>query len=329
VDIPDRGDAAYEGSFQVDTPGDLLVLASWPGRRVLSFRIEGPGDPPLRLQRSGPPPQRLHIDVGEETIAAGREWKLFVRALPDRGAVRASVVLDLPERPDPVPPEPPLPDVSAPPPPAALIEPWLASRGAPSGAPEGVTRMFDAVERFRVTVVSSQGELLPDPCAWQAPFLKHAASIRDDAAASASGAGAERRCFERIADAIRRVEALRVSADPVLVGRAPADPLERLAWRSRRNELIRPLEQELDDLQQAARDGRCPRLEENWPGRLVACLTACERHFDERTRLGDDEAVNGHLVRDQWARILAAGQVLEAILGAPGAGAGSSAAPPP
>jgi hypothetical protein len=47
---------------------------------------------------------------------------------------------------------------------------------------------------------------------------------------------------------------------------------------------------------------------------LTACLTACERFFDERVRFGGAElAPNQSLAAAQWARILAAQRVLDAF----------------
>ena len=54
--------------------------------------------------------------------------------------------------------------------------------------------------------------------------------------------------------------------------------------------------------------------EERWVPRLTACLTACERFFDDRVRLGSEEmAPNRELAEAQWDRVLAAARVLEAF----------------
>lgn len=313
VDIPDRREASYEMPFDVEHPGTLRVSASWPSGRVLWFRVEGPGSPPLRAQRSGPSPQRIQIDVAEETVAAGTGWKLSIRALPDRGAVRASVILELPEA-HTEPPEPPASGGEPIPDSAPSAQPWLRPVATPRDSVGTARAMFDTLERFRSLVVAPSQEMLPDPCAWQSSFLRAMAGVRDGGAAPDENA---RGCFLRVGTVIRRVDELRISKDPALVGKQPEDPVARLAWRSRRNETVRPLEKELDDLQQAIRGGRCPEGAENWLPRLVACVTACERYFEGRPRLGEDDAPNRDLALDQWERILCAGQVLEAVGSAP------------
>ena len=46
---------------------------------------------------------------------------------------------------------------------------------------------------------------------------------------------------------------------------------------------------------------------------LVGCLTACERYFEQRTRLGEGRVPNGDLAQDQWDGILAAADALDAL----------------
>ena len=52
---------------------------------------------------------------------------------------------------------------------------------------------------------------------------------------------------------------------------------------------------------------------ESWPTRLVSCLAACERYFEQRVRLGEREAQNAELAQAQWAPLTAAADVLEAL----------------
>lgn len=310
IDIPDRREAFFELPFSVEHGGRLTVTASWPSPRVLWFRVEGPGTPPLRAQRSGPSPQRLQIEVPEDRPGSGTEWKLSIRALPDRGAVRANVVLELPEpgetSGEPVLSEQPKAPSTAP------LEPWLQAVPARADSPAEMRALYEAVERFRAGIVNDAFELRPDPCAWQSSFLREMAGIRDGIASGRPAPGEDRRCFGRLGSLVRRVDELRRSNDPALVGPEPEEQVLKLAWRSNRNETIRPLERELDELQEAVRKGDCPQAEGNWLPRLVACLTACERYFEGRPRLGED-APNRDLATEQWIHILGAGAVLEAV----------------
>src|SRR5262249_54539128 len=88
----------------------------------------------------------------------------------------------------------------------------------------------------------------------------------------------------------------------------------RRDWLIARAEIVRPVERSLDELNELLRRGHAPALEDQpWLPRLNACLTACERYYDERVRLGrDDEASNRELAAAQWSRILAASRVLDA-----------------
>jgi hypothetical protein len=120
-----------------------------------------------------------------------------------------------------------------------------------------------------------------------------------------------------MSDVIGSVDRLRGGTDPVVAGPVPADANERHDWLLARNEIVRPIERSLDQLTELLRNGHAPSLEdERWLPRLTACLTACERFFDDRVRFGGDElAPNRALAAAQWERILAAQRVLDAFGG--------------
>ena len=66
-----------------------------------------------------------------------------------------------------------------------------------------------------------------------------------------------------------------------------------------------------DDVLGLLRRGHAPELtDEEWPMRLTSCLTACQRHFEQRIRLGEELATNFELTRAQWDRLLAARSAL-------------------
>ncbi len=120
--------------------------------------------------------------------------------------------------------------------------------------------------------------------------------------------------LKRIVEAIGAVEGLRSSDDPLVNGPAPQDPALRNTWLKLRSTKVRPVETELDLILGLVQRDYSPELaREDWPIRLVSCLTACERYFEQRARLGEERAGNRDLAVAQWSRLLAAGEALEAL----------------
>jgi hypothetical protein len=110
---------------------------------------------------------------------------------------------------------------------------------------------------------------------------------------------------------IDSVEALRTSKDPLVAGPPPSDSTMRNAWVRLRSTRIVPVEDELDQILGMVQRRYSSQLEqEQWPIRFVSCLTACERFFEQRSRLGEKRAENGDLALSQWPRILAASRAL-------------------
>lgn len=311
-EVPDRLDAAYEVPLEVQYPGRIVMEAEWGGGRILSFRLEGAGSPPVRLLRSGPSPQRIEAGIAEGSPSIGAPWRLLIRALPGRGASQVSLSIDLPEPPSRRGPAPAAqvqaePKVAEPP-----AEAW--ARPAPAKAEEipALAPLVRSIERFRAAVVGASGEFTSDPCSWHSDFLRRVAAVRDALAAGASApTGADASCMGRLAKSVRRVDEFRTSADPVLTGPVPADARERIIWRARRGDLVRPLESDLDTLLAESRKTACPLIQDDvWPSRFAACLVACERYFEERVRTGE-EAANADLARTEWDRYLEAAEILE------------------
>ena len=320
IDVPDGAVTAFEIPVLVERPGPLVVIAEWAGPRILSFRLEGPGAEAARERRSGPSPQRMELAVTDLALAAGGEYRLAIRALAGKGPAWGTLTVETPEAAEvvaekkkaeePPPPAPPVPD------------PWTLPARAPAGASPQVGRVFDAVERFRGLVVESDGRLGFDACSYRADLLEHLAAWRNaSAAGGATLSESSIRYLERLDAALREVDALRTTSDPLLAGPPPSDSLRRKAWLQLRLERIRPLERELDTLAEALRGGYAPDLAiETWPMRLLACATACERHFEAKGRGEGDGATNAELAGAQWETILAALDALDAIAAAPGAG---------
>jgi hypothetical protein len=250
--------------------------------------------------------------VDAAALSQGTSFKLTVKALPARGEASGWLRVTTPDAPEVItrreaelhPPPPP------PPPPPA----WTLRTNAPSAANPDTVRVYDAVEAFRSAVLAiADGPA--DACTWQIGFLKYEADARDRLGDQGAVPDVPTlQYFARVAAAIRGVDVLRTSSDPVIAGPIPENRDDRRDWLFARNEIVRPIERSLDELTELLRRGHAPALEqEPWLPRLTACLTACERYYDERVRFGGDEnAPNRELTAAQWNRILAAGRVFEA-----------------
>ena len=311
LDIRDGEATRYIVEIPVSHPGPLLIDVEWPGSRTLAFRIEGPGRPQVKTRRAGPSPQHLEVEVTEEMIVDGKPWELHIRSLPDRGRAEGILTVTLPSPEDPVNPGESL----EPAPSAPEVDPWARSRTAPVESPAGVAQVFDQVESYRSWVVDENGAPRQDACGWQSDLLRYLAERRDELEENDGGIDeATARYFIRLAHTIRSVDELRSSDDPILAGPAPETELRRRAWETVRRQRIEPLEHELDELGETVRRGYVTDLTgRRWPMRLLGCLTACERYFEQRTRLGEGRAPNADLAQAQWDGILAAADALDAL----------------
>lgn len=312
IDVPDGSEATFELPFPVAYPGTVTIDANWTGPRLLFFGVEGP-DRAALARRSGPSPQRVELTADPTTIARGTGWKLTIKALPARGAASGSLRVTCPDAPEIIarreaelhPPPPP------PPPPPA----WSLPKAAPPGALPDTAHVYEAVEAYRAAVLP-QIAGPDDSCGWQLEFLKFAVATRDRLGERGAPPDvATLRYFAKLTEAARGVDSLRTGTDPVIGGPAPTDRDELRDWLMSRGEIVRPIVRSLDSLTELLRGGHAPAMQdEAWLPRLTACLTACERYFDERVRIGNaEDAPNGALAAAQWNRILAAGGVFAAF----------------
>jgi len=308
LEIPDRQSATYRIEIEPRYPGTLSVEANWSGSKVLTLKLDPPGDAAPTIRRSGLSPQRIEVEVDESMQDAG-PWMLSIHALPTRGASEGRLTIEIPE---PHVPEAE-PTIAQTPlePPAEALAPWARPRSAPSGIPDDWDAMFESTERFRRIVVD-EDVAAPDSCHWQLDLLRYLAGQRDRIADDETyPAASTRKMLRRIVAAIDRVEDLRTSEDPLLRGPPPRDKQLRDTWLRMRRDRLEQIETELDDVLGLLRRGHAPELaEETWPMRLTSCLTACQRHFEQRIRLGEEQATNLELTRAQWERVLAAGTAL-------------------
>jgi hypothetical protein len=311
--LPRLEAAHYEIPFRVAHPGKIAVELAWADNRIVALRIDGPDD--VISRRSGPSPQRLAVEVRDEVLDPQATWRVRVRVPPGRDEGVGTLTLTLP---DPVQvPSPEAGIVEPPPPPPPVLEPWTLPRQAPEGSGARLESLYDAVEAFRVAVYPSRGEASPDGCGWQRPLMKWLARSRDNVGFGLAGlSGATREFLVDLAAAVQSVETLRTTENPLLAGPVPEDDLRRRAWEAARRDELRGLERMLDDLGEQVRDG-LPEMEGlDWPSRFVACLTAAERYFDDRAKLGD-RADNRDLALTQWPAFLAAARALEAMAAVP------------
>ena len=311
ISVRDGREATFEVPFAVECAGSVTIDATWSGGRLLFFGVEGPGRVSL-ARRSGPSPQRLIVPVGAAGLARGTSYKLTVKALPARGKATGQLRVTVPDSPEVVakreallhPPPPP------PPPPPA----WTQKATVPPTASLNTAGVYEAVEAFRAAVLDVRDGPV-DACTWQIEFLQYAVAARDRLGERGVAPDVPTlRYFARLGEAIRNVDMLRTGKDPVIAGPVPVNRDERHEWLLARNEIVRPIERSLDELTELLRRGHAPALEDEvWLPRFTACLTACERFYEERVRFGGAEnAPNRELAAAQWNRILAALEVFEA-----------------
>jgi hypothetical protein len=302
LDLPADRMLSYEVEFEVAHPGPFRLDADWSPSRVLVLRLERPGKPVLR--RSGPPPHRIEFEVAEDEIERDVPWLLQISGLPSRESARGRMVIRLPDPPGMSPPPP----ATEPDPPAREPDPRTLPVTPPARAGADLRRVFDAVERFRKRVVEGTD---PDAYRWQYGMLGYLAACRDRGEPPPA---ATRAMLRRVADAVAELDGLRRSGGGPLLGAEPTDPVRRRAWLAVRDPRFSPVEQELGALLDELHRGLAPELrDEVWFSSFLSCLIVCERHFEERARLGAERASNGDLVALQWAPVLAAAEALGAL----------------
>jgi len=313
IELIDRMPATYRLELPVQHPGRLVVEANWSGRRMASLRIDRPDGNIVR--RVGQSPLRIETEVAPGDLDPGR-WLLTVHAVATRGDAAGTLAISVPW-----PVEPAASERRASPATAnaemeaPLPVPWERPRTPPANLSGATAGLFESTERYRATVVGPAGESPADACGWQDDLLRFLAESRDDLLDRAVLPQRETlHLLERIVAAIERVEALRSSLDPVISGPPPRKPEKRRQWLVARREAMQSIEAEFDGLLATIRRGHVPELiHSEWPGRLVTCLAACQRHFEERVRLGEDQAVNRDLAFAQWDVFLRAVDALRLL----------------
>lgn len=320
LEIPDDRSVTFEVPLEVRHPGPLTIRAEWDGPRQIAMRVDRPDLPVAVARASGPSPLALRIEVAPDSVGMV-DWKLAIHSVAARGGGEGLLTIELPPPPGSEPrAEAPAPAPAASPP--SDPEPWMEPRRAPPGAPADQVRVYDAGERYRVLLREPSEEPQPDSCRWQDDLMRYLSGRLDALAeGGAPPEAATGRLLARIADAVDTVEALRTSSDPLVAGPPPEERDRRELWLRLRREKFQVVEGELDVLAEQVMRGHAPELEdEPWALRMVICLTACERHFEARGRVGEEQATNRDLARDQWERMRAAAEALRALAGVVGSG---------
>ena len=229
----------------------------------------------------------------------------MISGLPSRDAAQGRLLITLPE------PLSEQPDPQASPAPSPEPDAWTLPVHAPTGLSRAERRLFEATERFRHGVVA---ESAPDSYQWQDGMLRYLALRRDRVTVSGEPFST-REMFRRIVETVGQLDHLSQAKNEPLSGPAPTDGLSRRAWLAVRDPRFIPTEEQLGTLLDALHRGHAPELEEEkWFSSFLSCLIVCERHFEERARLGAKRATHGDLVQRQWEHILAAIEALDALV---------------
>ena len=304
IEIPHRVPIKYRLELPVQHAGELTIEAIWSGVRMISLRLDPPGERPLR--RSGPSPQRLRAEVDEASLGSG-PWILTVHSMPTSGIGQGTLSVTLPD-----PPQASV--VGRPDEPAShkAETPWRNARAYPGDLPAQGRRLFDTIERFRSIVIYETGGSPPDACRWHDDLLRYLTEQRDLLInGGIQPPESTLKLLQQVSVAIELVDEFRTSKDSLIGGPAPADQELRAAWIRLRRGRLQALEDELDELLGSVHRGHAPELAKlEWPARMVSCLIACQRHFEERVRVGERNAINWELARTQWEVLLAAGEAL-------------------
>ena len=313
IEIPDNQLSGFEVPLEVMHPGAVVVEAEWTGSRIVSFRLEGPGDLGVVTRRSGPSPQKLDTWVTEGLLERGSSWKLVIRSLPSRGASSGTVRVVLPDAPEVV--RAREAELTPPPPPPPPPDPITLPVKAPAEASAGIARLYTSAEPFRALVFPAQGDVVYDACGWQRDLLRWLLDLRSRAVAGKPAIDENtNRYLQRVAAAVHEIDKIRTSKNYLIAGPPPEDSLRRRAWEAARGDELRPLERELDVLVEMLKKGYVTGTSaETWPSRWLACVVACERNFEQRPRVAPDPAANEELAEAQWSRILAAADAIEAL----------------
>jgi hypothetical protein len=201
----------------------------------------------------------------------------------------------------------------------ASIEPGGITAAATIPADRApVSSSIESVQTF-VSHVTGDPSGPRDACGWQQPLVEYLRLADERLSQTARVppivAFESARWFMRLERLVVSIAEWRASKDPIVAGPPPDDPYRRRAWDHLRRERLAPIERELDSMAESLRAGYAPELSHAvWPQRLLSCLTACQRHFEELGRIGSEEASHRELAEAQWQRLQLAAAALTSLV---------------
>jgi hypothetical protein len=306
LDLPANQRLSYEVEFEVAFPGRVTLEAEWSPLRVLVLRLDGPGEKAMR--RSGNSPQRFDLDIAPDQIVKDSPWKLTISGLAAREAAQGRLTIKLPDSARANPAQ----DETGQQAPLPQPDPWTLPVRTPAGLDHGWLRFHQRTEQFRERVV---GASAPDTYRWQDGMLRFLAERRGRVTTTGSPIQpSTRTMLERVVDVVRKLDDLSGLDTEPLDGPAPTDSLGQRAWKTVRHPRFARIDSELDTLLTDLYGGHAPELEpELWFTNFLTCLIVCERHFEQRALLGPEQASNAELVGQQWEKVIAAADALNAL----------------
>lgn len=311
VELFDRQSAVFEIPIDIEFPGDLEIVADWEGNRRLAFRLDASDGVTPSIRKTGPPPLRLKVPVQSVGDAS---WTLTIRSLPMSGASQGVVTIRPPRDPRILAREEKLDRRER----ESAARPTLAEWELPREAPKVISpkaqALLQSAEHLRGWLVDEELRQ-PDSCRWQDELMRWSANQRDryldeDLAVDEPTS----KLLDRLAGVIAEVDQLSRSREALIVGPLPDERGARTAWLRKRATRLAPTKSELDFLMQSIQRDYAPDLSgESWPLRMVSCLMASERYFEQRWLVGADSAMNRELAEAQAEPLNRAQALLRAV----------------
>lgn len=313
VELFDRQSSVFEIPIDIQYAGDLEIVADWDGNRRLAFRLDAQDGVTPSIRKTGPPPLRLKVPVSTSSIGEA-SWTLTIRSLPMSGASRGIVTIRPPRDPRLLALEEKTTRRERERAAQPTLAPWELPRRLPPTVTPKAEALVQSAEHLRGWLVNDDLRM-PDSCRWQDELMRWSAKQRDlylDEQISIDEPTSK--LLDRIAKVIADVDQLSDSRDPAIVGPMPGERDARTTWLRKRASKLSGTKGELDFIMQSIQRDYAPDLSgESWPLRMISCLMASERYYEQRWLVGDTEAMNRELAEAQAEPLNRAQPLLRAI----------------